>query len=242
MLAGSDQARDVGHVDHEIRTDLVGDLAEGGEIKRARIRAGARDDQLRLVLVRGLADVLHVDRAGLGRDAVVHEVVVLARRVDRMAVREVAAVVKAQRKHRVAGRQEREVRGHVGLRAGVRLDVGVLGAVEALGALNRQCLDLIDDVAAAVVALTWIALGVLIGGDAAHRLHDRRPREVLRGDQLELVALAVQLAVEEGRDRGIDCFESSGAEGVEGEIVDGHAAECTRGVDSGKHHQPLSIR
>ena len=159
-----------------------------------------------------------------------------------MAVREVAAVVKAQRKHRVAGRQEREVRGHVGLRAGVRLDIGVLGAVQALRALDGQRLDLVDDVAAAVVALARIALGVLVGGDAADRLHDRRPREVLRGDQLELVALAVQLAVEKGRDRGIDCFESSGAEGVEGEIVDGHAAECTRGVGSGKQHRRLSMR
>ena len=78
MNAAGDKPGDVRHVDHKVGANLVGDLAEGSEVERPRIGAGARHDQLRLVLMGGLADVLHVDRAGLWRDAVVHEVVVLA--------------------------------------------------------------------------------------------------------------------------------------------------------------------
>ena len=55
--------------------------------------------------------------------------------------------------------------GHVRLRAGVRLDVGVLGAEELLRALDRERLGDVDELAAAVVALARIALGVLVGED-----------------------------------------------------------------------------
>ena len=51
------------------------------------------------------------------------------------------------------GCKQRQVDGHVGLGAGVRLDVGVLGAEELLGALDGQRLDHVDELAAAVVAL-----------------------------------------------------------------------------------------
>ena len=50
-------------------------------------------------------------------------------------------------------------------------------------------LDLVDELAAAVVALARVALGVLVGQDAADRPQDRGADEVLRGDQLDAVAL-----------------------------------------------------
>ena len=54
---------------------------------------------------------------------------------------------------RVAGLEQRVVDGGVGLRAGVRLDVGVLGAEERLRAVDRELLGDVDVLAAAVVAL-----------------------------------------------------------------------------------------
>ena len=60
--------------------------------------------------------------------------------------------------HGVAGLQHGEVDGHVGLRAGVRLHVGVLGAEELLGALDGEFLDDVDVLAAAVVAPARAAL------------------------------------------------------------------------------------
>ena len=64
---------------------------------------------------------------------------------------------------RVAGLEQRVVDGGVGLRAGVRLDVGVLAAEQRLRALDRERLDHVDVLAAAVVALAGVALGVLVG-------------------------------------------------------------------------------
>jgi hypothetical protein len=48
VQAGGDEAGEVGHVDHEQRADLVGDLAEGLEVELARVGRPAGEQQLRL--------------------------------------------------------------------------------------------------------------------------------------------------------------------------------------------------
>ena len=48
MHASGDQAGEVGHVDHEVGADFVGDGAHAGEVEDARIGAAAADDDLRL--------------------------------------------------------------------------------------------------------------------------------------------------------------------------------------------------
>ena len=48
-------------VDHEEGADLVGDLAEAGEIPEPRIGRAAGDDHLRLVLAGERRDLVHVD-------------------------------------------------------------------------------------------------------------------------------------------------------------------------------------
>ena len=68
------------------------------------------------------------------------------------AVRQVAAVGQREAHDRVAGLQQRVVDGRVGLGAGVRLDVRVLGAEQRLGAVDRELLGDVDELAAAVVA------------------------------------------------------------------------------------------
>ena len=120
-----------------------------------------------------------------------------------------------EREDRVAGLQDREVDGHVRLRPGVRLDVRVLGAEERLRAVDRELLDLVDDLAAAVVAAARIALGVLVRRHAADGLEHRRPREVLGRDELDLAALALELALEECSDLRIDVGEPGGAQLLE---------------------------
>ena len=95
----------------------------------------------------------------------------------------------------------------VGLRAGVRLDVGELGAEQLLRAVAREVLDDVDVLAAAVVAASRVALGVLVRQDAALRLQHRARNEVLRRDHLEGVALAGQLPRHRGSDFGIEFVE-----------------------------------
>ncbi len=84
----------------------------------------------------------------------------------------------------------------------MRLDVGVVGTEQLPGALDGQRLDLVHMLAATVVALARIALGVLVGQAAALRLHDALAAVVLRGDQLDVVFLALFFGLDR-REQGI---------------------------------------
>ena len=173
-------------------------------------------------LLRDPQDVVVVDHVRLARDAVVDDVVEAAREVDLEPVREVAAVRELEREDRVARLERREVDGHVRDRARVRLHVRVVGAEELLRPVDRERLDLVDDLAAAVVALARVALRVLVRRDAADRLEHARPREVLGGDELDLVSLPLELAAEQVGDLGIDLREARGAQLLERQVRDGH--------------------
>ena len=124
------------------------------------------------------------------------------------------------------GSRHREVHGHVRLRARVRLDVRVLGVEQRPRAVDRELLDLVDDLAAAVVAAARIALRVLVRGDAAYRLERRRPREVLGRDQLDLAALALELLPEQVGDLGVDVGERRGPQVLERVRRDRHGPRC----------------
>jgi hypothetical protein len=159
------------------------------------------------------------------------DVVEPAGEVHLEAVGEVAAVVEPQPQDGVAGLEHREVRGQVGRAAGVRLHVGVVGPEERLGPVDRELLDLVDPLAAAVVALPRVALGVLVREHRAGRLEHRRPGEVLGRDQLELVALAAELAVDQTGDVGVEVVQAGGPEMLEGLFGRGHWAPPR--IDSG---------
>ena len=120
-----------------------------------------------------------------------------------MAVRQMAAVREVHAEHGVARLEQREVDGHVGLRARMRLDVGVLGAEERFRARDGRALDDIDELAAAVVASAGIAFRVLVGQHRAGRFEDGAADEVLGGDELEAVVLARRLITDGLGDFGI---------------------------------------
>ena len=121
--AGRDHARHVADVGHQVRAHAVGNLAEALPVRRVRVRRVTGDDHARLVLRGELGDLVIVQPLGLQIHRVGHDVIVLARAVDRAAVRQVAAVHQAHAHHRVAGLEQRLVHGVVGGRAGKRLDV-----------------------------------------------------------------------------------------------------------------------
>ena len=100
----------------------------------------------------------------------------------------------------VAGLQQRQKHRLVHLAAGIRLHVGKAGAEQFLGALDRQRLGDVDPFAAAVVARARIALGVLVGHHRALRFQHRAADDVFRGDQLDLMALTAEFALDGGGD------------------------------------------
>ncbi len=150
-----------------------------------------------------LADLVHVDPAGLLADAVLHGAEPLAGRGHAPAVGEVAAGRQRHAHDGVAGLEEREVDGEVGGGAGVRLHVGVVDAEQRLGPLDGEGLDLVDDLLALVVALAGVALGVLVGQHRAGRLEHGRRDVVLGRDEAHRVALALGLGPDEVGDLGV---------------------------------------
>ena len=173
MEAGGHQAGDVRHVHHERRTHLLGNRAERRKIDDPRVRAGSRNDHLGPGRQRLASQGVVVDPTVLLPHPVVHDVVHLAAEVHGGSVGEVAAMAEIHPHDAVARLQEREVPGHVGLRPGVRLHVGVVGPEQRLRPVTREVLCDVDDLTTAVVPASGESLGVLVREDGAHGLQDR---------------------------------------------------------------------
>ncbi len=196
--APGDEAGVVGGVEQQVGAHLVGDPAEGGGVDSAGVGGGPGDDELGPVLPGQVAHLVVVD-ALVGRgDPVGHTSVVLPADVDRLAVAQVAALVEAHAEDDVAGLQQGQAHGQVGVGPRVGLDVGVLGAEELACPPASQVLGLVDELVTPVEPPPGIPLGVLVGQHRSGGGHDRRRREVLRGDELQGGVLADDLAVDDG--------------------------------------------
>ena len=207
VLAARHKARDVGHVHHKQSAAAVRDLGEDFKIDGAGIRRRARDQQLRAVFFDEVLDLVVIDAARGGIDAVADAVVVFAREVDLRAVGQVAAVGQVHTHERVARLQKRGVDLEIRLRAGVRLHVGEFRAEQRLGPLDGDGLQLVHIVAATVVALAGVALGVFICQNAAHGQNDGLGRDVLRSDQLDVLLLPAVLAAHGTGDVGVEALQ-----------------------------------
>ena len=159
------------------------------------------------LLERQRADLVVVERLGVATHVVGHDVVGAPRVVDVEAVGEVAAVGERHGHDAVAGLEQGEQRGQVGRRPRVRLHVDVLGPEDRLAAVDRKLLDLVDDLAAAVVARPGDAFGVLVGEYRTGRLEHGAAGEVLAGDEFEGLLLADQLAAQQLVELGVEMIE-----------------------------------
>ena len=159
----------------------------------------------------------------------------LAREISGVAVREVPAVRQIHRQDLVTWLDAREVNRGVGLAARVRLDVSVVGPEEGLGAVNRELLNLVDLFTATVPALAGIAFRILVRQHTALRFHNRRQREVLRGNQFDVRLLALEFGLDDGVDFGVELGERSAANGSHGSRERGERWGSKR--DNGKGGQ-----
>ena len=208
--AAGDEAGNVGHVHHEQRAHGIGDGAEAGEVQHPRVAAATGDDELGVVFFGQPLHLVVVDGLGIAVNAVGHEVVEVAGEVDAGAVGEVAAHVQLHTEHGVAGFQDGEVGGHVGLGAAVGLNVGVLGAEEFFGAVDGQGFHHIHELAAAVVAPAGVALGVLVVHQLRLGLQHGLAGVVFRCDQDDGIALAAVLVLDGVGNGGVDAVENGG--------------------------------
>ncbi len=92
--------------------------------------------------------LVEVDAVRVLGDAVADEMIKPARDVELHAVRQMSAVREVEAEHGVARLEDGEIHGHVGLAAGVGLDIGELRAEELFRAVAGEVLDDIDVLAA----------------------------------------------------------------------------------------------
>jgi hypothetical protein len=93
----------------------------------------------------------------------------------------------------------------------MRLHVGGFGAKDLLDAVNGQLFGHVHVLAAAVVALARVALGVFVGELGALGGHDSRRGVVLAGDQLDVVFLARVFGLDGSPQFGVGLFNKNGA-------------------------------
>src|SRR5882757_5011850 len=92
MHAPSDEAGEVGHIDHEISADFVGDRAHAREVEEAWISAATAYDDLWLLALRGGFEFVVVNGFGVFANLVADDSVEFAGEVELVAVGEMAAV------------------------------------------------------------------------------------------------------------------------------------------------------
>ena len=201
--APGDQAGVVRHVHHEDGAHVLGHPGKACPVDDQRIGRGTGNDDARLVLVRQTLHLVVIDLFLLVQ-AVGHHIEPAARHVDRRAVREVTAHGQRHAQDGVTRLGQPQEHGLVGLRARIGLHVGGLGPEELLHAVQRQLLGHVHALAATVVALAGIALGILVGELAALGFHHRRAGVVLRRDQLDVSLLAAVLVADGIPEGGID--------------------------------------
>ena len=157
---------------------------------------------------------VHVDDLVLAPHGVVRGLEPLAGHIDRRTMGEMAAGGEIEAHEGIAGLQQRQEHRLVHLAAGVGLHVGELRAEQFLGAIDRQCLHHVDPFAAAVIAIARIAFGIFVGQHRALRFQHRAADDVFRRDQLDLMALAAEFALDRGGDIRIGLGEGGGEERV----------------------------
>ena len=106
-----------------------------------------------------------------------------------------------------AVREDGPVGGQVGVDAGVRLHVGVLGAEQFTGVLGGDGLDGVDVLAAGVEAVADGALGVLVAQPGAHGREYRQAGVVLGRDELQRRALVGEFLTRRGGDAGLHLLD-----------------------------------
>src|SRR5438067_11593331 len=90
----------------------------------------------------------------------------------------------------VAGLHERHKNFRVGGSAGMRLHIGETAPEQTARPLDRQALGNIDELTAAVIALSRQPLGVFASKNGPLRLKHGAADDVLRGAEFDVVALA----------------------------------------------------
>ena len=190
------KTRDMGHVDHQIGTDLIRNFAELGKIESPRIGRSAGQNDLWLTRLGLRAERVEIDQMGRFINAILFGIEPFARQVRGCTVGQVTTRGKRHAKNGIAGLQQRQEHGLVRLRAGMRLHINECGTKQLFCAFDRKRLDNIGIFTTAIIAATGIALGIFVRQNRSLCLQHRCADDVFRGDHLDLVLLTDKLVTD----------------------------------------------
>src|SRR5690606_3033806 len=136
ILSRCNQTSHVRHIDKQVSTNLVSDIAKTLPIHNLGIRRETSNDNFWFVFNRQTLNFFVIDQTSLRIQTVLNSVVVFARRTHLRTVGEVAAVCQTHSQDSVAGSTECSVYSLVSLRAGMSLYVGVVSTKQLLNAFD----------------------------------------------------------------------------------------------------------
>ena len=115
MAAAGNQTCKMRHVDHQISSRFIGDLAETGKVYLPRVGGTAGDDQFGLMFFGQPFDFVIIDQAVFFAYAVLYGVQPFAGNGNFGAVSQMPAGVERHAENGVAGLEQGNVNGGVGL-------------------------------------------------------------------------------------------------------------------------------
>ena len=192
MLPCGNKSCDVRHIHQKDCTDRLCDCSDAFKVNRTCIRGSPCNDHLRLLLVRKPFECIVVDALRFLVHTVGDDLIVRAGDVDGTAVRQMSAVRQIHAENRITRLQEGKEHRHIRLCARMRLHICPVGSKEFLRTVDRQLLRHVDVFTAAVVTLAGVALRIFIRENTPLRLHNRVADDVLRRDELQFRALAIE--------------------------------------------------
>ncbi|ETV97106.1 hypothetical protein H310_09915 [Aphanomyces invadans] len=233
VFAGGNQPRVVRHIAHEQRAVVVCDLAERRVVPVTGVGTATAYNEGRLEKGSGFGQLFEVDQSSFGVHTVgqtfkVHRrgrhglagVFSLAVRVEPMG--QMATTGQVQTHDAVVGTKQRRVHSKVGGRPRVWLDVHApflrVQAVCLQCTVLAELFDLVNHFVPAVVALVYVAFGVLVGQARSQAVHDGTRREVFGRNQLQALPLAVLFMFNQVEQLRVVVFQGSVA-GREAHVV-----------------------
>ena len=129
--------------------------------------------------------------------------VVFTGHIHRGTMGQMAALCQIHAHDRIAGLEQGKINAQVCLCTRMRLHIGVLGTEQLASTVARDVFHNVNILAAAVVALAWVALCILIGEHATHCGKHRRGNHVLGSDHFQVALLALEFILHGRADFGV---------------------------------------
>ncbi len=207
VTTGGNQTRVMRHIDPKNSTNFLGHLGKTLKVDAQRVGRGPGNDDLRLVFA-GQRFHLVVINGLVFVQTVGDNIEPLARHIERHTVRQMATFGQTHAHDRIARLGEGQQHRLISLRTGVWLHVGRIRAEQFFQAVDGQLFGNIDVLAAAVVALAWVAFGVLVGQLRTLGRHDGMADIIFGGDQLNVIFLTTILVLYRLPEFGVNLRQS----------------------------------